>query len=174
MGMRLMREENIVRSQDGTYENVSCTVKWFNTAKGFGFVELDDGSGDAFVHISVLQEINIQGLPEGASITCNLFTSERGKQVSKILFLGPAPLMEVKNRECEFVSGTVKFFNSQKGFGFVTPDDGSLDVFVHMKALEKSGLALLEKDQRVRLNVTSGEKGPLAEAVELENKSLRL
>ncbi|MEH6547070.1 MAG: cold shock domain-containing protein [Sneathiella sp.] len=79
--------------------------------------------------------------------------------------------MATEDTDCEFIAGTVKFFNSQKGFGFVTPDDGSLDIFVHMKALEKSGLALLEKDQRVRLNVSSGEKGPLAEAIELIDAS---
>ncbi|USG63274.1 cold shock domain-containing protein [Sneathiella marina] len=72
----------------------------------------------------------------------------------------------------KFIAGTVKFFNSQKGFGFVMPDDGSLDVFVHMKILEKSGLALLEKDQRVRLFLSeqdeeTKDKGPSAEAVEL-------
>ncbi|MEH6474701.1 MAG: cold shock domain-containing protein [Sneathiella sp.] len=65
------------------------------------------------------------------------------------------------------MEGTVKFFNTEKGFGFVTPDDESRDIFVHMKALEKSGLGILEAAQRVRLNVTSGEKGPLAEGVEL-------
>nr|WP_227711771.1 cold-shock protein [Sneathiella sp. P13V-1] len=65
------------------------------------------------------------------------------------------------------IEGTVKFFNSEKGFGFVTPDDESRDIFVHMKALERSGLGMLETAQRVRLNVKSGEKGPLAEGVEL-------
>jgi cold shock protein len=170
MGMRLMREENIVRSENGTYENVACKVKWFNTSKGFGFVQPDDGSGDAFIHISVLQELSLQGLPEGASITCDLFTGDRGKQVSKIRHLGPAPLMAMQDATRKIIAGTVKFFNSQKGFGFVMPDDGSLDVFVHMKILERSGLALLEKDQRVRLFLSEqGEetKGPSAEAIEL-------
>ncbi|MEH6405361.1 MAG: cold shock domain-containing protein [Sneathiella sp.] len=65
------------------------------------------------------------------------------------------------------MEGTVKFFNSEKGFGFVTPDDASRDIFVHMKALEKSGLGMLEATQRVRLSVKDGEKGPLAEGVEM-------
>ncbi|MCG8493384.1 MAG: cold shock domain-containing protein [Sneathiellales bacterium] len=65
------------------------------------------------------------------------------------------------------MEGIVKFFNSEKGFGFVTPSDGSRDIFVHMKALEKSGLGMLEAGQQVRLNVKGGEKGPLAEGVEL-------
>ncbi|MFB9355494.1 cold-shock protein [Sneathiella chinensis] len=81
--------------------------------------------------------------------------------------LGPAPALQLKDGEGSLIEGTVKFFNSEKGFGFVTPDDASRDIFVHMKALEKSGLGMLEATQRVRLNVKDGEKGPLAEGVEL-------
>ncbi|PHQ71018.1 MAG: cold-shock protein [Sneathiella sp.] len=162
-----MRDENVVRSVLDIRQAVECKVKWFNTTKGFGFVEPLDGSSDAFVHVSVLQEMNLQGLPEGASVTCDLFTGERGLQVSKILELGPAPALDEKLASSQKVEGSVKFFNAQKGFGFVTPDDGSLDVFVHMKALEKSGLAGLEAEQRVRITVSDGEKGPLADAVEI-------
>jgi len=162
-----MRDENVVRAESDIREAVDCKVKWFNTTKGFGFVEPLDGSSDAFVHVSVLQHMELQGLPEGASITCDLFTGERGLQVSRILELGPAPALDQSRASGSMVEGSVKFFNTQKGFGFVTPDNGGLDVFVHMKALEKSGLAALEAEQRVRLTVAAGEKGPLAEAVEL-------
>ncbi|WP_373087213.1 cold-shock protein [Sneathiella sp.] len=151
----------------GMRESVKCKVKWFNTMKGFGFVEPLDGSDDGFVHISVLQSINLQGLPEGALITCDLYTGERGMQVSRILDLGPAPVLQRMNDDGELVAGTVKFFNPQKGFGFVTPDDGGDDIFVHMKILEKSGLANLVMAQRVRLNVSNGEKGPTADGVEI-------
>ncbi|MCF8465776.1 MAG: cold-shock protein [Sneathiella sp.] len=85
----------------------------------------------------------------------------------KILDLGPAPVLAQSNAEAEFVEGTVKFFNSQKGFGFVTPDDGSLDIFVHMKALEKSGLGVLEAGQHVRLTVSDSQKGPSAEGIQI-------
>ena len=61
--------------------------------------------------------------------------------------------------------GTVKWFNAQKGFGFVTPDTGGKDVFVHVKALERSGLSALESGQRVRVTTTLGLKGPQADTV---------
>jgi CspA family cold shock protein len=65
------------------------------------------------------------------------------------------------------VEGRVKFFSADKGFGFIAVDDGGKDVFVHIRALEKSGLRSLEPDQRVRLTITMGQKGPQAETVDL-------
>ena len=64
-------------------------------------------------------------------------------------------------------TGTVKWFNSTKGFGFVAPDDGGKDVFVHVKALERSGIKSLETGQRVRVSTTQGQKGPQADSVDL-------
>ncbi|HYH37737.1 MAG TPA: cold-shock protein [Azospirillum sp.] len=61
--------------------------------------------------------------------------------------------------------GTVKWFNGTKGFGFIAPDGGGRDVFVHVKALERSGLSGLNENQRVRLTFRQGEKGPEAVSV---------
>ncbi len=163
----LMEKVSAAQEDRELREKVDGKVKWFNTSKGFGFIEPLDGSGDAFVHISILQEKNLQGLPEGAPVVCDMTNGVRGLQVIQIYDIGAAPALEVEGEDSSLLQGTVKFFNSEKGFGFVTPDDGSRDIFVHMKALEKSGLGMLETDQRVRLNVKGGEKGPLAEGVEL-------
>ncbi|WP_329388985.1 cold-shock protein [Streptomyces sp. NBC_01351] len=62
-------------------------------------------------------------------------------------------------------TGTVKWFNSEKGFGFIQQDDGGPDVFVHFSAIESSGFKSLEENQRVEYNVTQGPKGPQAERV---------
>ncbi|MCR6629300.1 MAG: cold shock domain-containing protein [Magnetospirillum sp.] len=59
----------------------------------------------------------------------------------------------------------VKFFSAEKGFGFVQTDQGGKDVFVHIKALERSGIKALESGQRVRVTTTLGQKGPQADTV---------
>ncbi|MDH2424947.1 cold-shock protein [Sphaerisporangium sp. TRM90804] len=61
--------------------------------------------------------------------------------------------------------GTVKWFNAEKGFGFIAPDDGSADVFVHFSAIDSSGYRTLEENQRVDFTTTRGPKGPQAEQV---------
>ncbi len=61
--------------------------------------------------------------------------------------------------------GTVKWFNADKGYGFIAPDDGSGDVFVHFSAIEASGYRSLEENQKVEYQVTQGPKGPQAAQV---------
>ena len=61
--------------------------------------------------------------------------------------------------------GTVKWFNSEKGYGFIAPEDGSADVFAHYSAIQSSGYRTLEENQRVEFDVTQGPKGPQAENI---------
>ena len=61
--------------------------------------------------------------------------------------------------------GTVKWFNSEKGFGFIAPDGGAPDVFVHYSEIQAGGFRNLEENQRVKFDVTQGAKGPQAVAV---------
>ncbi len=154
-----------------TQQEVAAEVKWFNTVKGFGFVQLNDGTPDAFLHISVVEQSGHRDLPEGTKITCSIAEGRKGPQVAAIIrvdeLAAPSARPSAPSGGGAVVEGTVKFFNSEKGFGFVTPDDGGKDVFVSARTLERIGLASLESDQRVRLNTRMGQKGPMAESVEI-------
>ena len=158
--------------------NVSATVKWFNATKGFGFVSPVDGSADAFLHISALERAGMSEVTEGATMVCDLGPGQRGPQVVAVHSVDmstaaprrPSPRSDggggpPRGEPGPTVEGRVKFFSADKGFGFIAVDDGGKDVFVHIRALEKSGLRSLEPDQRVRLTITMGQKGPQAESV---------
>ena len=99
-------------------------------------------------------------------------TAPRGPQVERILSYEPPEVTPPIHHEGgggdgDVVDGTVKWFNPSKGFGFVTPDTGGKDVFVHISAVERSGLTTLHEDQRVRLSTSMGQKGPQADTVEI-------
>jgi CspA family cold shock protein len=64
-------------------------------------------------------------------------------------------------------TGVVKWFNSEKGFGFIAPDDGSGDVFAHFSAINSGGYRTLEENQRVSFTITKGPKGPQATDIQV-------
>jgi CspA family cold shock protein len=78
---------------------------------------------------------------------------------------GTSPDRNSKTKEKIMAQGTVKWFNSEKGFGFIAPADGTPDVFVHFSAIQGNGYKSLDENQQVEFDVTQGPKGPQAENV---------
>ena len=154
---------------DITQHEVTAVVKWFNAAKGFGFVQPSDGSPDAFLHISVVEQSGLGHLPEGATIVCDLSAGQKGPQVAAVHRIEsmPEPPPRVDDSEGTEAEGTVKFYNREKGFGFVTPDNGGADVFISARTLESAGIHSLDPEQRVRMAVRMGQKGPMAGSIAL-------
>ena len=155
---------------EGSATRVNAVVKWFNPAKGFGFVQPDDGSPDAFLHVSVLETAAHRDAPDGAAVVCDIAHGPKGLQVTAIHSLeAPAPGAgsPMALEPGTVVEGTVKFFDAAKGYGFVVPDEGNGDVFVSGRVLHRAGISALQPEARVRMTTRMGDKGPMAESVEI-------
>jgi cold shock protein len=160
--------------------STEAIVQWFNSDKGFGFVQCTGGT-EAFLHIRQLEAAGHSTVPEGARLRVTIGQGQKGPQVSEVLEVimstaisagSPPPAVGSRSKpspagfETES-DGSVKWYNSQKGFGFIALADGGKDVFVHATALERSGLSSLTEGQRVSVKFAQGAKGP-------ETRSLRL
>ena len=140
------------------------TVKFFNTQKGFGFIVQDGGGEDVFVHISQVERAGLKGLAEGQTLRFSLV--DRGGKVSASdiqiegdLIEVPAPRRELTG---EKATGTVKFFNGSKGFGFIQRDDGQPDAFVHISAVERAGMRGLEEGDKLEFELEVDQRGKTA------------
>ena len=140
-------------------------VKFFNSQKGFGFIQREDGGEDVFVHISAVERAGLEGLAEGQQLEFNLV--DRGGKVSAadLQVLGDVVAVPAKpaapQRELtgERATGTVKFFNAMKGFGFITRDDGQPDAFVHISAVERSGMRELNEGDKLEFDLEVDRRG---------------
>ena len=180
-------------SMDTGGPTVDATVKWFNGEKGFGFVELADGSGDAFLHIGAVQAAGHETVTPETKLKVQVGQGQKGRQVTAVVEVGElgtgtgagsggmgarsprpaAPARKSFDREradpstAVVVEGAVKWFKSEKGFGFVGADDGGKDVFIHISVLERAGINALGEGQRVSMKVVSTQKGREAISIDL-------
>jgi cold shock protein len=152
---------------------VEAAVKWFNAAKGYGFVELSDGRGDAFLHLKTLRETGRQTLPSGAKIRVVARAGSRGAEVVRVVEVDTGSAVERSSRRSTVdpsaafdLTGKVKWFDDARGFGFIASDDFGRDVFIHSTTLGAAGVRGLFEGQAVSMRVVETPKG--REAIEIE------
>lgn len=161
---------------EATGPTVDATVKWFKPEKGFGFVELGNGTGDAFLHINALQSAGHESVPPGASLKVIVSQGAKGQQVARVVEVdtstaqarpprpsfgdSPRPARRAPDPSTAIeMTGKVKWFDEVKGFGFVASNDGGKDVFVHISVLGPSGVQRLAEGQAVSMRVVDTPKG---------------
>lgn len=150
------------------------TVTWYDEDKGFGFVTPDDGEEDVFVHARALPG-GLTGLSEGDRVTYDVVHVEKGPQARNLLRVraagqpaGPPPGRAPRSRSDDAPTrggeGVVARYDAERGFGFITPDGGGADLFVHVSVL--GGAEPLAEGERVRFKVRQSDRGPQADRVE--------
>jgi CspA family cold shock protein len=155
---------------------IAGRIKWFDVAKGYGFVVPDDGSPDILLHVTILRRSGLQTAFEGARVVCEAQRRAKGMQVFRVVAMDEStavhPAQSTAGRTHVQVKATsgyeiaiVKWFNRVKGFGFLTRGEGTEDIFLHMETVRRYGMAELKPGDSVLVRYGDGPKGLMAAEV---------
>jgi CspA family cold shock protein len=155
---------------------IAGTIKWFDVAKGYGFIVPDNGMPDVLLHATCLRRDGFQTAYEGARIVCEAHRRARGFQAFRVLSIDtssaphPSQLPPARTHvnvtpSSGLEKAEVKWFNRLRGFGFLSRGEGTPDIFVHMETLRRYGLTELKPGQWVLVRFGDGPKGLMAAEV---------
>ena len=178
MGVKNAPERQPVESETSEDKSVDVfqvagKIKWFDVAKGFGFIMADDMNADILLHVTCLRRDGYRTAYEGSRIVCEALKGPKGLQALRILSMDestalhpsqmpPANTHVKVTPTSELETAWVKWFNREKGFGFLTQGEGTPDIFIHMETLRLYGLTELRPHQEVLVRYGPGPKGKMA------------
>jgi len=143
-------------------------IIWYNERKGYGFVKF--GDNEVFLHHSALDEFGIETVYAGDDIVADVIENSRGAMISSV-YAVQRQKAAIATEDCELqeneIRGIVKFFNIEKGYGFIEVGESERDVFVHLRTLRNCGIHNLKEGQTLLIVVDDEGKGPQAKGVRL-------
>lgn len=156
-------------------QRVEADVKWYNPAKGYGFLLLEDNVTDVMIHFSALDHIGCAYIKAGDRVVCEIASGKSGLYVARVIEVkyGSSEQRSLSNfynsrypskvpETLEELKGMVKWYNPDKGFGFIIPDEGTRDIFVHFSVVRQMGCGSLQPGTRVLAQVSQSDRGPEA------------
>ncbi|EEW57134.1 MAG: cold shock domain-containing protein [Tritonibacter mobilis] len=155
-------------------QHVRGLVKWFDPAKGYGFIVCPDNGPDILLHVNVLRNFGQSSIADGAGIEVVTHRTDRGVQAVEIVSITPPEredtpvLSDLAQLDDEEISNTpleparVKWFDKAKGFGFANVFGRDEDVFLHVEVLRQSGLSDVQSGEALAMRVIEGKRGRMA------------
>jgi CspA family cold shock protein len=146
-------------------------VKWYDPARGYGFIDASDGQGDILLHASCLRRFGKGPALPNAEVVCKAIKGDKGRQAVEIVEMtGGDAEAEARPRRfhphkavsAPFCNAVVKWFDALRGYGFVTCESVEGDVFLHAATLRRAGLNEVQPGESLQVRCVEGPKGALA------------